>query len=515
MKSLASGFGWNAVSQAVSAITALVVIPVIVGRVGISQYGLFTLASASVGFLQQIDGGMLNAALRYFGIASGRDDRTGLTSHFLSIAGLVLVISCPVAGALAIFAGPLSSLFHLGPHLAQDGTLAARVVAAAVPVGLLQGVLVAVLQADGAFKTVAWCNITVRVAYATAVIVDVHGSHGLRVLIWLIFAQQLLLALTVVPSVISRIQLRGARLLTWRETKPILAYSTRVQAFTVSSIINLQADALIVGAVLPLRDVAWYGTGALLATQLRAIPMNAAGPLVTRLARTYGRSGSSETFDIFARIQEIWTTLTSCFMALAVGASMFVVEAWLGPRFAPAGLVCAILTAGNLINLLTAPLTIYLQVIGRPDVELRYGAIGAVVNVLFTLAFVWVGLYGIVGATAAAQAVGSLLLVRISRARVSRVIPSFLKQIPTKACLTVGLVAGGLDFVVVQVLASRGVVGLAAITASSLVAALTAMVAVLGVKVSADAIIDVIRTRSPYPVLHALVAVHHSGSATV
>jgi O-antigen/teichoic acid export membrane protein len=225
------------------------------------------------------------------------------------------------------------------------------------------------------------------------------------------------------------------------EMRPMLRFSLRVQIANIAALVNMQADAIIIGAFLPIREVALYTTGANLAVQIRGILGNALYPIAVRLSAIFGGQGEAAVLLEVTRVQRNWVLMNTGLFFVAMGASVFVVENWLGTEFLYAGFVCLLLLAGYMVNMFTGVLTLYLNAVGRPDVEARYGIAAMVMNVGLTIPMVFVGLLGIVGATAIGMAGASIYLVLLARKRVRRDIPSFLAEIPWLQGLLAGLIS--------------------------------------------------------------------------
>jgi O-antigen/teichoic acid export membrane protein len=322
----------------------------------------------------------------------------------------------------------------------------------------------------------------------------------------ILLVQQCGILLLVAVLVSPDLRMAGVRLLPRAAIHEMVVYSGRVQAFALAGIVNFQADAFIVGAVLPARDVGLFGIGASIASQIRAVPNNLSGPLVARLTNTLGAAGETAAFDEYRRLHSIWTVWTVGFASVAIGAVGFCMSAWLGHRFTPAAIIAAVLLAGGGFNLLTVPLAIYMQAIGRPDIEVRYGALSAGLNLLLTGAFIWAGLYGIASATAVGFGLGSLLIVPIARSRFSREIPSFFSGAPWRAGLAAGLTSAAVAFAIVEALPFRGVLALALTGLATVPAAYVFAVALFGPHRAHETLRGAVRERSPSPLMNALSA---------
>jgi O-antigen/teichoic acid export membrane protein len=445
----------------VAAVTSLALVPIIVGRLGLAAYGTLTLANSALTLFQFLDGGMLNTATRYSGLAVGARDSRRLTSTITTISVMSVSLAIAIGAAVFALAPEIVGLFNIDRALHSQAIYAARIVAVMLPLGVFQGILSGVLTASARFGRLAAASIAGRLWYVCAAVILVAHVDGLRTMMLILLAQQcgilVLVAVLCAPS----LKLSGVRLLPGSVIREMAIYSARVQAFALSGIVNFQADTFIVGAVLPVRYVGLFGIGASIANQIRAVPANLTGPIVARLTNTLGASGEAAAFDEYRRLQSIWMIWIVGFASVSVGVVGPCVSAWLGSRFTPAAIVATALLAGGGFNLLTVPVSIYLQAVGRPDIEVRYGALSAGLNLLLTGAFLWTGLYGIAGATAVGFGLGSLTVMPLARAGVSRDLPSFVSGAPWKAGIVAGLASAAIALLILAVLPTRGVLGLA------------------------------------------------------
>lgn len=477
--SLPSAFTWNAASQATKALVMLLVVPVAVHRVGIASYGVYTLAMLALNVLTQLDGGMGSTTTRFLAIAEGSGSRIGTSQLLCTLGAFVFVLG--LSGGLIVFvtAAPLTTVFQIPSSMRHEATTAFRLIALLLPLGLLSGVPQGLFQARGDFATVARLTIVTQLGWAIAVYALVGREHGVETMLELSCASQLVVLIGL--SIGARRDLVArAGFIPRDSVRPLVAFAARVQLFSLTTIVNLQLDGFVVGVLLPVRQVAIYGTGALVATQLWAFPQNALSPVVARLGRSFGERGYDSAFAEYVELQRKWVVLCGAWVAIAAGMVTFQIEAWLGPAFTRSAWVALILLLGFSVNLLTGPLNMFLRAAGRPEVEFVYGLVATVINVAITLALAWLGLFGIVAGTSLGLTLGSLYLLRAARHRVSDAVPSFVRGIPVIACVLSGGVAAACAYGLYQFVGVRGMLGMAAVSLAFLPGALTFLIATFG-----------------------------------
>jgi len=438
-ESIATSSAWNGANQVITAAFSIVMVPLLVRRLGISAYGVYALGLTTIALLQQIDGGIISSTARYLAFYRGSGDAKRASQLVFSSLLIMISVGTAIALALSFAAGSILHFAHIPRTLRPDARFYFSVIAFLLPLGLLQALATSLLQAHARFRAVSIAGITATFCRLVAVVLLVQGAHALRTTAWVLLGYQLLSCILVIVPALYALPSKTTSLLPRSELFGVLRYAFNVQVSSVSSLVNTQVDAIILAAILPIREVGLYSTGANLASQVRALLGNFLYPTGVRLATVYGSDGSEAAFATYRKFQTDWVVINTGVFCAGIGGSIFIMEGWLGPKFYLAGIVCDILLAGYMVNMFTGMLTLYLNATGRPDVEARYGFVSMIVNVLLTVPLTFLGLLGVVGATAVGTVVGSVYLLSLARRRVRRDIPSFLSCAPWWQ----GLIAGG------------------------------------------------------------------------
>ena len=118
LKRLLAGLGWNTVGQFLVVGISVGLTPFLLHRLGATQYGIFALASAIMGLLSNLDGGLGPTGSRYFPIYVGRGDVAATTSFLLTMLTLVVIIVGAVTTTMVLVAPAVVGVFALGSGLA-------------------------------------------------------------------------------------------------------------------------------------------------------------------------------------------------------------------------------------------------------------------------------------------------------------------------------------------------------------------------------------------------------------
>lgn len=425
------GGAWNVLGLLTPLLTTIVLTPFIIDGLGLARYGLFVLAVTISLFLASFDGGISASAQRYFAVYAGTDDRGAATRLLVTLVALVAALGCVLFVALFFLGPPLLRALDVPGELLPEGEFLLRTLSAIVGLGLLQQLFAAVLNARHRFALTSLTRSASYGVYALGAFIAVQQDFGLRGLALSLVGQTVVAVAVLLPCACRYLSLQHVRLLPWTELQRFLRYAATVQVTGLLGLVNLQADVLIVGAFLPVREVGVYSVGGTFAAQLRSIPLNVLAPAQAVLGQAYGDRGEVDARPDFERLQRLWVQGTAGWCAVGLGAAYFGVTAWLGSEFTTSAVVATVLLAGYAINLWTGMATTWLRVVGRPELEARYGLAGVVANVVLTLVLVVpFGLLGVVAATAAGQLIGTAYLLRLVRSRYSRDLRSFVRDVP-------------------------------------------------------------------------------------
>lgn len=447
-------------AQATPVVVNLGLTPYLIHGIGLTQFGIYSLVATITVFLGSFDGGIGTTTQRFFAMYAGQDDRVAITRLLCTSA--TMVVGGGVVFAVADwFAAPLFiGLFRMPREYYSGTAFLLRTFGLLIVVSLLHSLLVSVLKAHQRFGVTSKSVIFSYLAWSGGIVLAVQDGSGLKGIALALIFEQVVASALILPFVWSYTTRSGVGLTSRAELRRFFAFASRVQTMGLSSLVNMQFDALIIGAFLPIRNVGLYNAGANPATQVRFVATAVIPPAANRLAATYAREGEAAAKVEMAKLQRLWVVGTVAWCSAALGAAYYGVLAWLGPEFRTAALVCTILLAGHAVNLLTGVMTAYAGAVGQPGVETRYGLVGMVVNVVLTVPLILVGVLGVVAATAVGSAVGSLYLLRVARRQLGRDLPNFLLDIP----ILPALLCFGLTFAIEVVAAPsmpQGPLGLA------------------------------------------------------
>lgn len=454
----------NMLAAGVSLGSALAAVPLIVDRVGVAGYGIWTLALTAIVYITTTEAGVGPAVQRYTAVAHGGADLHAAARLLWSTLALYIAFGVVLMAALALLAPTLVELFDVERGLAADAEEMFRIAGLVGLIALLGAGLGNVQQGLERYLSYTVASAVGAVAFLVGIVVALENDAGLSGLAWAAAAQQ---GVIVVLRAIGLrdVMATGPGIVSRGEAREIGGFALRVQMTVASMIVNLQTDRIVVGLIASGRTLGQLGIGAQVAEAGRLVGGAALAPMVSRMSVTHGGADPSALEPLFARLQRLWMLTILGGTAIGIATMQPLIEAWLGPGHGDAVLLGSFLVAAQGINLSTGTGVAYLRAVGRPSIEARLGAITIVANVALTitlgLAF---GAVGVVVATTCAFAIGTAWFFR----RLRDEAPAATLAPPPRAvlaALVAGLLSLGWGLAMVELLGRWG--GLAPVIAGA------------------------------------------------
>lgn len=350
MASLLKNSVANAVGLAGPAIVQLVTLPFIVRALGDTDFGIYALVMAIVGYFAFLDLNLTVGAVKFIAEYDSLNKRKEL-NQIVSL-GLGFYTAIGLVGAVLIFAlsEPLVRWFFTLPAgygpLAVDAT---RLAALGFLFGQLESFLTGVAQGLRRFTVSAAIQIASGFLTPVLTVLILWMGYGLIEVISLRVA--LGFCNVVVLLVITRKLIPDLRLVApgMQTLKRVGSFSAFAYFSTVASIIYFQADKLIIGALIGVVALPYYVIPFTLASRLMGLTFRMAHVVYPEASRL----GATKQFD---RLGEIYFSATryvffaNTGMFLVIGLFGYeILYYWMGPAYAETGTTIMVLILSALI----------------------------------------------------------------------------------------------------------------------------------------------------------------------
>jgi O-antigen/teichoic acid export membrane protein/aminoglycoside phosphotransferase (APT) family kinase protein len=306
MRGLARDVLWTYVSLGLSAIVALFVLSFALHKIGAADYGLFYLATTTVGFLTILDFGLSMTVVRSTAQVDGDfDDRSRAAartnvlvaySSYVMLGLVIIVITIPL---LAI----LPALLHIpsGKRVVFQQTLALESLATAVimVVATLRGIA----RGRRNFRLVALAVITNTLVNLVVVIFAIGRLRvvGLALADLVAALVPLLLLVPWIKREVPWFRFRPGRP-RMRELRRVTAFAVPLIIFSVFGRVVNSTDALVIGVFATTAVVGFYRSGSVVPNGLVSLLFNGYDVIFPSLARAVDPREQEEVTRFLTRV---------------------------------------------------------------------------------------------------------------------------------------------------------------------------------------------------------------------
>ena len=372
------------VTAATGVATALVGTPLIIDHVGKSGYGAWAISMAVVIYLGIAEAGFAPVVQRRVAASRGAGDEEGIVRVFWSTLLFYLALGMVAAALVYLLAPVVVPVFGFPPGLEEQSVSLFRLVALAIPLGLVMAALTNALQGAERFQAVAATAACGAIAYLGALVALTSGGASLSRLGWAVIAQVATL-IVLRGALVLEVARTRPRLVSRTEAREMASMSARLQVSVASLIVNGQSDRVVAGLVSPASTVAQVSVAAQVAESGRLVAAAPLVPVANRFAALAGSGALDELRRLFTRSDRLWSSAVSGAVVIGALCAVPLVEAWLGRGFLEAGAFAAVLVVAYGASIVLGVRMALLRALGRPGLESRTGIVLMGLNLAFTV----------------------------------------------------------------------------------------------------------------------------------
>lgn len=441
----------NLLGQGVIVVSSLVMTPVILHRVGTTDYGILILVTSVASFVYLLDIGISAGLVKYVAehVARSQYDEgarvVGAATSLYVLFGVgVCVVGVGVALALPGVLGLHGHTRRVVPAVVALTALDSGIsIPAIAPLALLRG-----LQRFTLMNGILSAGAVLGAGLTVGALLLGGGIGGVAAAA----AASDLIMLAVSVTVIRRV----APELTTRLVRPdrqrarrLMKFSGPVAFIQVAGSLQRRTDAIVIGVALPVRLVSPYNFAQRLAEGTRLTTeqfVKVMLPVATEIGVRRDRAALRGLFLTATRLS-LAITLAVALPLILLGGS--ILSLWVGSQFAKYGDLVAILAASAVFDLVALPAASVLQGVERHPPLAWMALGGGIVNLILSIALVGVfGLTGVAVATLAAIVGARMLFVFPYAARTLGIAPADLGR---EVVLRLAVPAGAFALILVLI----------------------------------------------------------------
>ena len=373
--------------------------PFVVASLGSVYYGIWTLLNQFTGYLWLLDFGVRESVVKYVAEyhASGEHDRlesTVNTSLFLYTAIAVLTMAGTAAMALA-----LPYAFNIPPESVREARLTLLLTGGTIAQGFVFNVFVGVLMGLRQFYVVSRMGILFTAMRATLIVLALKTGNGIVALGLIQLGLGLFIGLIVVWRSRRALPTYRPRVVvpTRTDFTRVFNYARFVVANNIGEKVVFSADAIVIGALLPVAKLTDYAIGGSLVGYLRNMMLatvSVLNPVSSAMAARREDERLGELFTAASKACMI-IGLPICIGMIVLGERF--ISLWMGAKYGHlSGQVLAVLATAHLFGLPHYCVSAVLYGLDRHRIMARWRTVEAALNL--SASVVLVLKYGVIGA---------------------------------------------------------------------------------------------------------------------
>lgn len=418
-RSLGANILVSAVNVAAVVGASLLAIPLLVDRLGIAGYGVWTLAQTMVIYVTGAELGFGPAIARFTSVRRG--DVAATRQVLVGALLIYALVSALVVVAFAASAAPLAALFDVPERFRADAIATVRLMGWVSVLALVSSALGHVLTGLERFTAFTATNAIGSTAFLVSLAVGLAENPQLQDAARAAFLQWALVTLLRVGALHELVRHRGAWVPGRALVRDLIGFSARLQAAALATLFNTQTDRVVVGLVAPASTLGQVSIATQVAEAGRFLAYAAFTPVAARMAVRFGEGGHPALDHELQRIRHAWTVGVLGIVVISAALSRPAIDAWVGTGHDEAATYAVLLLVAYGIGLLPSPAFAYLRAIGRPGLEGRFGLVTVGLNLAATIPLgIAFGAPGVVAATTASYIISTVWVTRHTRASVPR-----------------------------------------------------------------------------------------------
>ncbi len=344
--------GWNLLGNLLPLVAGLAAVPFLVDRLGTERFGLLSLAWILIGYFGLFDFGLGRALTKM--VAERWRGKRDASLESLCSTGLALGLTAGLAGGLFVTVpASIGDLWFWSgtPALKDEASWSLAIVGLGVLPTVGAAVLRGILEGLQRFKALNAVRVPAGVLLFVAPCLSAWFSNRLELAVaalvatrWLVLAVHLVLCLASVRLSVAAVQSR------W--IAPLLHFGGWL---TVSNVVGpaiVYLDRFIIGALLPLAQLAYYAAPFDMVSRLLVLPASLTGALFPALADAQHRDAVQARELRRQAVRLVAVLVVPAALLAGMGAETLL-RLWLGDEFARNGtLPMQILLVGFAFNAL-------------------------------------------------------------------------------------------------------------------------------------------------------------------
>ena len=389
-------------TQAGSILITLLLTPFMVNQLGLERYGLWVFLFAVVAFAGLLEVSIGRGSVRFIAFY-GEHGQYDVVRRIVSYGALMRIGLALVLCPLAWLAGKaLLPHANIPDDLVDDAQTLLPFVLGYFFLSATTRLMAALVIAFERTWLAALITFASQILYAALVVLFLLEGLELPGLLLAVSVQSIAQGLgcyVVARRLIGRV-FGNPFLLKRKVVIELLRFGGWTQLTNLSTLVNRQVDAVLIGSFIAIDTVGLYDLGNKIAQVARTLPLTLLGPLLPAASRIHAQSDRQRLERTILQGSRLLALMTFGIGGFFVATATLIMTVWLGQSYPDVATIAVLLTLTFVVNNLTGVGTTMVAAIGKPRYESEYAILGMVLNIAATAVLGSIfGLYGIIAGT--------------------------------------------------------------------------------------------------------------------
>ena len=389
-------------TQAGSIVVTLLLTPFMVNELGLELYGLWVFLFAVVAFAGLLEVSIGRGSVRFIAFYGerGENDIVRRIVSYGALTRLALgVVLCPLAWVVGKALLPHA---NIPDSLLDEAETLLPLVLGYFFLSATTRLMAALVIAFERTWLVALITFASQLLYAGLVVLFLLEGLELYGLLIAVTVQSVVqgLACYVVGRRLIGPVFGNPFALEREVVVELLKFGGWTQLTNLSTLVNRQVDAILIGSFIAIGTVGLYDLGNKIAQVARTLPLTLLGPLLPAASRIHAQRDHERIARTTLQGSRLLALVTFAIAGFFVATASLIMTVWLGKSYPDVATIAVLLIVAFAVNNLTGVGTTIVAAIGLPRYESEYAIAGMVLNIIATAVLGAIfGLYGIIAGT--------------------------------------------------------------------------------------------------------------------
>ncbi len=400
---------YNAFGKVFTLGVNIVLTPYVLSHMDLERFGIWATITILTGYLGFFDFGIGNAFLKHIAEYHTKGELHHVNDVINTSILIYGVISFMVGLPVYFFRYEILSFFNIAPKMIEEAVFA--LVAGLIVFMMMNffSVFLAVINGIQRMDVTNIMGSVMSLVRALGIVMVLKLGYGLKGLMVNQVAVSVISMVTLTLLVRKYFPAFSFRPYRFHRGifQRLFEYGYKVQISRISQMVNLQLDKVLIGHFVTMGMVGFYDVAAKISSAIKLLPLMSLASVVPASSQLQTEGDDERIVSLFYRGSRYLLSVSIPIAIFTILHAPLVMATWLGAGYEQAAVILRILAVGYSLNA-AAGVGLFIALgVGRPDMEMKYGLLVTVLNLLFSILLIikW-GAYG--------AALGSTLALTVS-----------------------------------------------------------------------------------------------------